>query len=166
MYINIETNRLRIRKIRVSDGDFIHRLVNSEGWLRHIGDRKVSNAEEGKAFIEDILNKESHFYHIFEWKETAEPIGIVTLIIRDAYDHPDIGFAILPEYEGKGYAFEATRAYLDDILSKEHYKDIIAITLPYNQNAIRLLEKLGLMVKQTIQHGDETLTMFSLTNQA
>ena len=42
----IETARLRIRWLQPDDADFIYRLVNDPGWLRHIGDRKVSPASK------------------------------------------------------------------------------------------------------------------------
>lgn len=138
------------------------KLVNSEGWLNHIGDRTISTIAQSKAFITSTLNSNSHFYHVFELKETARPIGIVTLVLRDAYDYPDIGFAMLPEYEGHGYAFEASKTYLDALLSNDCYENIIAITLPHNQKAIRLLTKLGLSFMKDIQTDKEALSMYSL----
>ena len=40
-------------------------------------------------------------------------IGICGLFKRENLEHPDIGFAALPEYYGKGYTVEAARAVMD-----------------------------------------------------
>ena len=81
---------------------------------------------------------------------------------RDNHQHPDIGFAILPKFEKKGYAFEASNAYLD-LVKKEIIEDkIIAITLPENTASIKLIEKLGLIYEADFLDNDETLQLYSM----
>ena len=113
MYLRIETERLIIRPIRIGDAEFIKALVNSDGWLKFIGDRNVSNKDDALRYIQKILDNENYYYSVFELKESGEAIGIVTFLKRDDEKFPDIGFAILPEYEKMGYAFEASYAYLE-----------------------------------------------------
>jgi len=69
------------------------------------------------------------------------------LIKRDNLDFPDIGFAFLPEYVGKGYAFEiasATITYAKDTLK---LPIVYGITMPENASSKKLLEKIGLSVE-------------------
>ena len=77
-------------------------------------------------------------------------------------DAPDIGFAMLPEYEGKGYAYEASKKYLEEILKIKNYNNILAITRFDNQKSIRLLEKLGLYFKEQYENNDELILIYSL----
>jgi RimJ/RimL family protein N-acetyltransferase len=100
------------------------------------------------------------FYSVFEIKETNTPIGIVTFLYRENKNYPDIGFAMLPQYEKKGYAFEAANNYLKE-LNKNQGGKIIAITKPDNENSITLLKKLGLVFEKSYCENDEILDMYS-----
>jgi RimJ/RimL family protein N-acetyltransferase len=98
-----------------------------------------------------------------EIKEGNIPIGMSGILRRDELDNPDIGFAFLPEYMGKGYAWEISQALLD--YAKEHLnmQKLLAITLPDNQPSIRLLEKIGLTYQKhfCFPGTNEELMLFS-----
>ncbi|WP_282163001.1 GNAT family N-acetyltransferase [Ulvibacterium marinum] len=162
MHINIETERLRIRPIKLIDAEFIMQLVNSEGWLRFIGNRNISNTIDAKKYIQKILDNTKIFYNVFELKELQKAIGIVTFLEREGERFPDIGFALLPEFEKNGYTIEASKAYLKEIDTLNEYENIIAITLPDNQKSIRVLRKLGLKYQGDYKKEDETLSYHSL----
>jgi len=162
MYKNLETNRLRIRPINLMDAEFIMDLVNSEGWLKYIGNRNVSNKNEAETYIQKILDTPNFYYSVFELKDSGQAIGIVTFLNRENQDFPDIGFALLPEFEKNGYTFEASRAYLDEIIKSKAYKNIIAITIPNNYKSIGLLKRLELKHKYDFNRDNETLSLFSL----
>ncbi|RKN78486.1 GNAT family N-acetyltransferase [Ulvibacterium marinum] len=153
MYINIETERLRIRPIKLIDAEFIMQLVNSEGWLRFIGNRNISNTIDAKKYIQKILDNTKIFYNVFELKESQKAIGSVTFLEREGERFPDIGFALLPEFEKNGYTIEASKAYLKEIDTLNEYENIIAITLPDNQKSIRVLRKLGLKYQGDYKKG-------------
>ena len=75
----------------------------------------------------------------------------------------DIGFAFLPEFTGKGFAFEMANAimnYAKDILK---LPTIFAITIPSNERSIKLLNKIGLKFSRTFIFPDdeEELMLFS-----
>jgi len=70
---------------------------------------------------------------------------------RDEPEHPDIGFAILPETENLGYAYEASAAVLADDRKRLGISHVLGITTRENIRSIRLLEKLGLHFEKTIQ---------------
>ena len=162
MYLELETERLLIRPINFDDAGFILKLVNSQGWLEFIGDRKINTEIEATAYIQKILDQPDYYYSVYHLKKTDEPIGLVTFLKRDHLDAPDIGFAMLPEYEGKGYAYEASKKYLEEILKIKNYNNILAITRFDNQKSIRLLEKLGLYFKEQYENNAELIHVYSL----
>jgi hypothetical protein len=49
----LETDRLRLREFNSGDTVFIISLLNSEGWLKFIGDRSVRTPEQAKAYLEN-----------------------------------------------------------------------------------------------------------------
>ncbi len=165
MYTSFETDRLIVRPIHLEDAPFILDLVNSKGWLEFIGDRNVSNTKDAEDYIQGILDKENFHYHVFALKHSLKPIGIVTFLHREGEEFPNIGFALLPEFEGKGYTYEASKSYLQKIESSNRYDNLIAITLPDNKKSIRLLEKLGLHYKGNFKRDEEVLSYYSLKNE-
>lgn len=160
MNVQLETERLNIRPLMIKDVDFIIQLLNSKGWIQFIGERNIKCIESANNYINKILLNKIFFYNVFEIKNTKTPIGIVTFLYRENQDFPDIGFAMLPQYEKKGYAFEATNNYLK-ALNKNQVGKIIAITKPDNENSITLIKKLGLVFEKSYNQNDEILEMYS-----
>jgi len=162
MYISFETERLRVSPLSMNDRDFMAALVNSEGWIKFIGDRNVHNEEQAAAYVQKILDKPLCFYNVIRLKEGGTPVGIISFIKRDTQRHYDIGFALLPEYHGKGYSFEATKKYLDLIIGTNQHEEIIAITLRENNKSISLLKKLGLKWMEDFMEENQELSLYSL----
>ena len=162
MYLTLETERLLIRPINLDDNRFILELVNTEGWLRFIGDRNVLDEKDAEEYIQKILDSTNFYYSVFELKKLRKSIGMVSLRKREDEQYPDIGFALLPDFEQKGYALEACKSYLDKIRTSDKYDNIIAITIPDNKKSIALLRKLGLHYKRDRLKDGNTLSYFSL----
>jgi [ribosomal protein S5]-alanine N-acetyltransferase len=150
MYLNIKTERLNIRPLQESDAPFILELLNTEGWKKNIGDRNIHKLADAEVYIKSIISADWRFYHVFEISESNEAIGLVTFLIRPEYEFPDIGYAILPAYEGKGYTYEASYAFLEKIIENKNCSSIIGICSPHNTASINLLKKLGLQNAGTI----------------
>jgi len=161
MHVQIETQRLQLRPLNPEDDLFIEKLLNTAGWLRFIGDRNVKSSSDAATYILKILNDPTTYYTVFQHKETAGPIGIVTFLYRDTQQYPDLGFAILPEYEKKGYAYEAANAYLTEILKTLKMEYVLGITLPDNNSSINLLERLGFRFEKKILKADQELSVYS-----
>ena len=51
----LETERLRLREFTLNDTDFLIRLLNSEGWLKNIGDRNVRTKQEAESYIQSVF---------------------------------------------------------------------------------------------------------------
>jgi RimJ/RimL family protein N-acetyltransferase len=156
----LETDRLKLRELTIEDADFIITLLNSPGWLEFIGERNVRTKEQAKAYIENGPIKsyaENGFgLSLVETKDTLEPIGMCGMLKRDSLDSPDIGFAFLQEFTGKGYAFEIANATLSNVRDRLNILKVSAIIKPGNERSIRLIEKLGLRFIQTFSHPNST----------
>lgn len=161
MSLSLTTDRLKIDLLQESDHEFMQALVNSPGWLQFIGQRNVSNTEEAIAYIQKIRNNPNTDYWVVRKKESSVPVGIVTLIKRDYLDHHDIGFAFLPAFTNQGFAFEATKIFIEH-LSKEH-TIFQATTVPENIKSIQLLKKLGFQFEKTITRDKENLSVFKIS---
>lgn len=161
MLTNITTKRLFLDALAIEDHDFIHELVNSEGWLRFIGDRNIHSSEDAIAYIKKINSTPNLYYRVVRLKETNTPVGIITFIKRSYLDHFDIGFAFLPEYSGKGYAYEAAKEVLSVVGLQPDHSIVLATTMPANVNSIKLLTRLGLRFEKEIEVSNDKLHVYS-----
>ena len=144
----IETERLVLRKLSIEDSAFILDLLNQPSFLRFIGDRGVRSIDDAEKYLlqgpMDSYARQGFGLYLAELKDGHIPAGICGLIKREALDDIDIGFAFLPQFWSKGYAFEASSAvmaYARDVLKLNR---VVAIVAPDNERSIRVLERIGL----------------------
>jgi [ribosomal protein S5]-alanine N-acetyltransferase len=161
---NLTTVRLELNPLELSDSPFIFDLLNTENWIKFIGNRNINSDEDAINYIQKIKDNPDADYKVVRLKDALVSIGVITFIKRHYLDHWDIGFAFLPEYAKKGYAFEATQAVLADIKEDKTHEFILATTLKDNINSINLLEKLGLKYTKDILIGDDNLMLFLMDN--
>jgi len=157
----IETERLRLREYTLEDAPFTLALMNSEQWIRNIGDRKITSVEIAREYIEKSYlpsyTVNGHGAYVVIQKETGTIIGACGLYKRPNLEHPDVGFAFLPEYLGKGYGYESANAVMKYAKSTLNLTTILGITIEENTASRKLLEKLGLQQIDTIKmEGDDT----------
>jgi [ribosomal protein S5]-alanine N-acetyltransferase len=162
MFFHFETERLRVTPLTIKDAGFILDLLNTEGWLKFIGDRNVHDEAAAQAYILRIMNRPGCFYHVVRLKGNDMPLGIVTFLKRDTQAHFDIGFAFLPQSEKNGYAFEATSGYLQRIIATGNHERVIAITLKENERSIGLLRKLGLQWAHNFEEAGEQMQLYAI----
>ncbi len=165
--ILMETNRLLIGKIDLKDAQFILRLMNSQGWLEFIGDRNIKTISDSKKYIKSNFiksyAKNGFGLYKMQLRSTHKTIGICGFVKREYLDHPDIGFAILPEYEGQGYTSEGAQKVLDFGFGELDFKMVLGITMRANIASKIVLEKIGLREKGLIKppKSKEELLLFS-----
>lgn len=162
MNIHLETERLLINPLSENDFHFILKLLNTPGWLQFIGDRNVKSADDAQKYIGRIMENPKCHYHTFQLKETKETIGIITFLLRDTQQFPDIGYAMLPEFENRGFASEAAKSFLNKVISDKTADKIIAITLTENKKSIRLLQKIGLRFEKEYMEGGQEFSLYSI----
>ena len=143
----LDTERLLLRPITVDDAEFILALLNEPSFLRYIGDKQVRNVEDARQYILNgpIASYERHGLGLLlvELRDSHTRIGMCGLLKRDELPEPDIGFALMPDFWNKGFAFEAAQAVLQDARDRLILQRILAITSLDNDASIKLLERLG-----------------------
>jgi ribosomal-protein-alanine N-acetyltransferase len=143
----LETERLVLRRLATDDAPFLLELLNEPSFLRYIGDKGVRTEADARRYVEagPLLSYERFGFGLYrvELRESGEPIGMCGLLKRDALPDVDVGFAFLPRFWSKGYAFESAAAVLAHARDALGRGRILAITTPDNVASIRLLEKLG-----------------------
>lgn len=143
----LETERLILRRLTHDDAQFVLGLLNEPSFLRYIGDKKVRNLEDAWQYIltGPVAMYERYGFGLclVELKESKTPIGMCGLVKREELPDPDLGFALLPDFWNKGFAFEAAVAVLHDARGRLRLERILAITSLDNEASIGLLQRLG-----------------------
>jgi RimJ/RimL family protein N-acetyltransferase len=147
-YHLFETDRLWIRPTTEEDAAFILAIFNSPKALRFIGDRKIRTSDDALAFIRNRTLKQfteiGYGNYTIVTKGEGAKVGVCGLYNRPGLKLVDIGYALLPEQEGNGYALEASRAVQQAAKEVFGLNKLCAITHPENEASSRLLVKLGL----------------------
>lgn len=179
----VETERLVIREMDSAiDAEFIFALLNTPKFIEYIGDRGVRSVGQASDFIENRYRQSyrDHGFGLYLVElqgsdikadtlpnrgvsvRASTPVGICGFVKRDHFQFPDIGFAFLPEFEGKGYGFESANAMLQFGRDALGFSRVLAITSLNNEVSGKLLEKLGFEFERlaTMPDGEE-LKLFS-----
>ena len=155
----LETERLLLREFTKKDAAFIVTLLNTPTFLKFIGDKKIRTIDEAENYLATgpIKSYEGNGFGLwlFYLKDNKAPIGMCGFIKRDTLEDIDIGYAMLPEYENNGYAFEICNAVMNYGKTKLGINRIIAITTKENVRSSSLLNKIGLYFEKNIRLGED-----------
>ncbi len=129
-----------LRTVEPDDYDFIHRYWNTplirHGTYRHAPQSKSHIAE----FIEEAGDTSVHFLPCVGDK----PVGFLWLFeIDHVSDRTEIGYWIIPDEQGKGYATETLRLGVRYAFDECGLHKIIAHVYDENEPSMRVLEKIG-----------------------
>lgn len=163
----LETKRAILREVTEDDAEFILDLLNQPSFVHYIGDRKVRTIDEAREYIASRFTESYIKFGFGMWavelKETNAAMGICGFVKRESLPDADIGFALLPQFEKRGYAYESAAAamkYGADVLK---FPRVLAITSQNNTSSQKLLEKIGLKFERLISlpNDAEKLKLFS-----
>lgn len=152
---NLQTSRLFLKPFGEEDAAFLIELYNTPKFLKFVGDRNLHKEEDAVKFIQDKMisqmEKMDFGNYVMINKETNEKMGGIGIFVRENVDVADIGFSLLPQYEGKGFVFEAATFLLKYAQENFGLKKVSAITMEENIASRNLIEKLGLVYHKKVK---------------
>jgi len=167
-YKIFETERLLLKPTSEEDAELIFELLNTPKWIKYIGDRNIKTVEDAKNYIKTKMLPQLKRLGFCNFtiirKGDNYKLGTCGLYDRDGVEGIDIGFAFLPEYERKGYAFESVNKLKNVAFNEFGLTVINAITVKDNSSSQKLLEKLGLKLEGTtkLPNDDEELLLYKI----
>lgn len=154
MRVVCETERLIIREFELSDAEFIVRLFNEELFIRYIADKNIRNQEEAMNYLKHgpMASYDTYGFglNLVYLRSDNTPIGMCGVLKRAELTLPDLGYAFLSAFSGKGYAIEAAEQTLKVTMETCSLETVFAVTLPDNLRSNKLLEKVGFNLKETM----------------
>jgi RimJ/RimL family protein N-acetyltransferase len=155
------TRRLRLVPFAPAHADALHALWTDPQVRLYLWDGKILPRER---VLQAIADSEQSFarlgfgqFALFTPGE-AEPIGFCGLRRFEGGDQPELLYGILPALWGEGLVTEAAGAVLADAFDRLGVDRVVAATDTPNQNAVRVLQRLGMSFDgRRLHHGLDTV---------
>lgn len=140
----IETERTRLREWRETDLEPLALFWANEATARYVGGVKTRD-ETWKLMAMHLGHWRLRGYGMFavEEKSTGRFIGWCGPYCPEGWPEPELGWGLLEEFHGRGYATEAARATRDFAYGSRGWPTAISLIDPDNKGSLRVAEKLG-----------------------
>ncbi len=149
----LETERLVVRELALSDMDALFELYSYEGMTDYM-EGLYSYEEEynyQKAYIANMYCFFGYgMWLVFE-KETGKLVGRAGVEHREELGGElELGYAIGTPWQGKGYATEVCRGILQYVREELGFEEICSLVQPENTTSVHLLEKWGFVPERDL----------------
>lgn len=167
----IETQRLILREIELSDKKGLFDLDSKPEVHRYIGTKPLQTLEEAVEVIE-LIQKQYQENGIGRWavidKASQEFLGWSGLkyfrtSLNNRIHFYDLGYRFIPKYWGKGFATEAGQAWVDYAFNILEQEQLYAAVDPDNIGSKNVLLKLGFKEKERFDYDGMPADWFELT---
>ena len=151
----LKTDRLILRQLVNTDDKEIFALRSDDNVNRYLDRQPSKSIEDAKSFIQIITENVKKNDSIY-WVISLNGILIGTICLFEFADDnfkAEIGYELLPSYQGKGLMQEAVSKVLEFGFQHLGLNSIEAYTHSENQSSTRLLEKFN-FTKQSLSQKD------------
>lgn len=147
MHIIFQTPRLLLRRFTLADAPLILTLNSDPEVLKYLHEPILKTVADAERVLQDIILSQ-YQNNLGRWaiqlKSTNEFIGWCGLKYRPELEEIDLGYRLLPNAWGNGYATEAAAGTLDHGFQALHIRCITGRAHIENLASIQVLEKIGM----------------------
>ena len=151
-YLQIETDRLILRPLEISDAEHIFNTWTSDPrvtkYMTYTTHKSVDNTKQWLESVTANADSENVLDTGFQLKETGKLIGSGGATYNSEHDRWDLGYNFAYDYWHKGYATEAVRAVVG-ILRAKGIKRFMAEHAVKNIYSGKVMEKIGMRFDHT-----------------
>jgi len=163
----LETLRLAMREFVPSDFDDVHRLDSDARVMKYITG-KPATLEQTHATMRRVTRNYRLYPDLGAWytvrRDTGKFIGWFSLKYAGKSPDVEIGYRLLPEAWGQGFATEGATAMYQYGFDDLGLDRIIGVTDPGNKASQRVLMKAGLADAGWGRYYDSRLRLFAADN--
>jgi ribosomal-protein-alanine N-acetyltransferase len=159
----LKTERLTLRQLKNSDDKEIFDLRSNDNVNKYLQRKPSQSIDDAKNFIQTVnqnIQRNNSVYWAITLTGIDRIIGTICLFnFSGDLLKAEIGYELLPNFQGKGIMQEATSKVIYFGFQDIGVNSIEAHTHPENQSSIRLLEKLNFKWHSTL---DDDFMLFQL----
>jgi ribosomal-protein-alanine N-acetyltransferase len=163
--LQLETERLIMRPFEIKDAPLLFELNSDPDVTQYVGEGAYETVEQVEAFIRSYNQYEKYGLgrlNMFT-KTTGEYIGWCGLKYLADRNEVDIGYRLLKQYWGKGYATESAKANLNYGFNTVGLERIIGMAMKENTASINVFKKLGLIYSHDESCGHQPGVIYAIT---
>jgi ribosomal-protein-alanine N-acetyltransferase len=149
----VETERLLLRQWRIDDLDAFAAMMADASVSRHLADgRPLSRLEawRGLMTFAGAWRLQGFAHWALELRATGEFVGRAGPWQPDGWPALEIGWAVAPRHQGRGYATEAGRAAQRVVWEAMRPRRLVSLVRPGNEASVAVARKLGGRLSETI----------------
>src|SRR5215213_1805419 len=163
----LETERLFLRRFNENDIEAVFAMRSDADVMRFIREPQT-NRSEAESWVNLVSSRwetdKIGFCALFE-KSSGEFVGWCGLWRLKETGETEIGYALFKEFRGRGYAVEASEAFLNYGFETLNLKEIVAVARPENRASRRVMERLGMTYDYTGKFYERDLVHYSITRE-
>jgi RimJ/RimL family protein N-acetyltransferase len=163
----LETERLYLRPFNEDDVDAVFAMRSDSDVMRFIREPQTSRSE-AESWINLISSRweteKIGFCAVIE-KSSGKYIGWCGLWRLPETGETEVGYALIKDFRGRGYAVEAAEAFLIYGFETLQLKEIVAVARPENRASWRVMERLGMTYDYTGRFYERDLVHYSITRK-
>lgn len=141
----LETQRLILRRYKESDIDMQYEVLTDDRLAKYIMFPNLTKEEELDCIKDWIKDADDSKYEkwVITLKDNDIPIGNISVNgIEKKHNYCNVGYVILYDYWGKGYAAEALKVVSDYLLDSRYYL-VECSCNELNKQSSKVMEKAG-----------------------
>ncbi|MES3037305.1 MAG: GNAT family N-acetyltransferase [Bdellovibrionota bacterium] len=153
-----ESQRAKLRRFTLDDEEHMRLLESDPEIMRYTPSKVPQTAEQTKEKLATLVatQKVDDKFGIWAAEEKSTRNFIGWFMLREGdLPHPELGFMIIKDQWGKGFATEISEAIVQYGMVDLNLSGISARTTVDNVRSIRVLEKVGFKFTSTIQVPDK-----------
>ncbi|MFS8183182.1 GNAT family N-acetyltransferase [Pseudovibrio denitrificans] len=140
----LETERLVLRSWQEQDFECLKTIFCDEETARYVGGARSEHMVwRQMATIIGHWHMRGFTVFAVERKEDGKTIGYAGPWYPLEWPEPEIGYALIPEAQGKGYALEAVQAALGYVYDELGWETAISVIVRENEGSRALANRLG-----------------------
>jgi RimJ/RimL family protein N-acetyltransferase len=161
----LETNRLILRGYKPADFDAVAELMGDGEWSKFIGGPLDRN-DAWRSFMVQLGHWEFHGFGMFalEEKQSGEFVGLAGNWFPEGWPEPEMGWSLMKQAAGKGYATEAVTKLLDHTFNTLKWDTVISLIAPENVPSQKVAERVGAVHEKNIEFKGEDVRIYRHPN--
>lgn len=147
MAFMIETERLALRPVQLTDLPAMHHIFTNELGRKYLSDNQIMSHEQVQNFIaisQQTFSERHYGLWLLHKKPDGPAIGVAGLWAMADEKHPELLYVLLPEFTGRGFATEAVTEIVRYAFNKLSLEYVDASCDVPNVDSIRVAERLGM----------------------
>ena len=152
--MELQADRLLLRRPRLGDLEAMFEIMSNASAMRYWSTLHHESREVTRTWLDQMISRTAAGGEDFVIEHEGRAIGIV-----GAGRIPDFGFIIHPAFWGRGFATEASRAFISYVFGNGLASELQADVDPRNIASLRVLARLGFTetgrAERTFLLGDE-----------